>query len=410
MADKQLQVVPPQEQSIRTVEDRTSSSYLFDPARFQQMWAVAKAMAQGTLIPEHLWKDKQGNFDEAQVEGNCFLIVNQAVNWNFDPFAVAQASYFVRGKLGYEGKLVNAVINAKAGLKNRLAYTFSGSGQDLTITVSGTFENETDPRTITLSVKDAKTDNDMWRKDPEQKLVYAGGTKWARRHCPEVIFGVLTDDDVDKIAGDQPRNMDDPHERALSQYEIDRKATEEYNARLIAAGEPAEMLEPMPTPPDDDELPGLKTATPEPLPWREIEVVHFTTLKGKKLGELPVTMLEKIKATIEKMGPGQRAGKFGLDAILAGVIDGLKELASKPEDEPAKTEASSPQSKATPLQQLENLIKGCRIKESELLAYVTKVEKVEYLGLAQLPERIILGMIKNWEGCMEAILNDSGAQ
>ena len=171
------------------------------------------------------------------------------------------------------------------------------------------------------------------------------------------------------------------------------------------------MLEPMPTPPDDDELPGLKNVTPvpEPIPWREIEVVHFTTLKGKKLGELPVTMLEKIKATIEKMGPGQRAGTSGLDAILAGVIEGLKEL-SKPEEEPAKAEAPTPQSKATPLQQLENLIKGCRIKESELLAYVTKVEKVEYLGLAQLPERIILGMIKNWEGCMEAILNDSAAQ
>ena len=59
---------------------------------------------------------------------------------------------------------------------------------------------EDEPRVINLSVKEAKTSNDMWTRDPEQKLCYSAVVRWARRYCPEVVLGVLTDDDLDRIA------------------------------------------------------------------------------------------------------------------------------------------------------------------------------------------------------------------
>jgi hypothetical protein len=188
----------PSSREIRVVEDHSSLAHLFDTARFEHMHRIATGMAAASLIPEHLWKDKTGALSPEQVRANCFLVVNQAVRWNIDPFALAPESYVVGGKLAYQGKVIAAIINARAPIKERLKYTFTGAkGTDaFAITVSATFQGEDEPRTITLSVGEAKTSNDMWRKDPEQKLVYSGSIKWARRFCPDIVLGVVTEDDV----------------------------------------------------------------------------------------------------------------------------------------------------------------------------------------------------------------------
>lgn len=49
----------------------------------------------------------------------------QAVQWGMNPFAVAQKTHFVSGKIGYEAQLVNAVITALAPPKT--ASTSNGS-------------------------------------------------------------------------------------------------------------------------------------------------------------------------------------------------------------------------------------------------------------------------------------------
>ncbi len=193
------QIAKPAPKEIRVVQDNGPVAHLMDTARFEHTYRIATAMAAAALIPDHLVKSKDGFFSEKQVVGNCFLVVNQSLRWGIDPFAAMSETYAVGGKLGFQGKLIAAVVNARAGLKRRLNYTFSGTGSDLTVTVSGTFEGEDEARTITLSVAQAKTDNKMWTKDPEQKLIYSGATKWARRHCPEIMLGVLTDDDLEHM-------------------------------------------------------------------------------------------------------------------------------------------------------------------------------------------------------------------
>lgn len=184
---------------MRVVEDNGPLAYLFDTARFEQLQRIATLMANESFTPAHL----KVNGDKTATVANCFRVSAQALRWGFDPFAVADETYVVHNRLGFQGKLVAAVVNARAGLAGRLSYKHSGTGQDRMVTVSGTFAGETEPRTIELSVKQAATDNKMWKSDPDQKLVYSGVIKWARRHCPEVIMGVLTDDDVDRLsAGD----------------------------------------------------------------------------------------------------------------------------------------------------------------------------------------------------------------
>lgn len=206
--ENETQIIPSPKRELRVVEDAGPLQNLFDTARFEHLLRIASVMAGASLIPDHMWKDKSGNLPPDMVKGNCFLVVNQAIRWGMDPFAVVPETYVVGGKLGFQGKLVAAVINSRAPITGPLDYEFSGAkGSDsFTVRVFATIKGESKPREIKLSVGDAKTDNSMWKKDPEQKLVYSGATKWARRHCPEVILGVLTEDDLEIIA-QQEKNI-----------------------------------------------------------------------------------------------------------------------------------------------------------------------------------------------------------
>ncbi len=90
MSTQELQAPPKPDRLV--VHDDGPIAYLFDSARFEQMKRIAIAMAHASLIPDHL----HGNSADPkqrweQTVGNCLLIVNQALRWNMDPFAVARS-------------------------------------------------------------------------------------------------------------------------------------------------------------------------------------------------------------------------------------------------------------------------------------------------------------------------------
>lgn len=184
--------------------DDSETMYIMDTARFDQAQRVALTMARSTLTPQHLTRDKSGVFTLEQVVANCFRIVNQALRWGMDPFAVMDETYFVQGRMGYQGKLVAAVVNTRAGLKGRLNATYEGAGDARKVTISGTFAGEMEPRTVEWTVGQGKTEgNAMWKKDPDQKLYYSAVMRWARRYCPEVVLGVSIVEDLEAIAEEQ---------------------------------------------------------------------------------------------------------------------------------------------------------------------------------------------------------------
>jgi hypothetical protein len=228
---------------VRVVEDNSAVSYLLDTARFEHMQRIASAMASASLIPKHLkGKDNDPSRVHAQTVGNCFLVVNQAVRWNMDPFAIAPETYEVGGKLGYSGKLVAAVVNARAGLSARLDYKFEGSGDNRKVIVSATFKGEAEPKVMELVLKDAKTDNFMWTKDPDQKLVYSGSIKWARRWCPEVVLGVLTEDDLERIAAERATDVT-PRPRRSDYIATEARPELSVSSSVVATTETRDLSE-----------------------------------------------------------------------------------------------------------------------------------------------------------------------
>lgn len=174
-----------------SVDVNNPVSLYLDTAVFAQINRIANMMTQSGLAPVHLRSDEKYNR-----VADCILVVNQALRWNSDPFAVAQHTFVTKGKLGYEGKLIAAMVNASPKLKENLDYEYSGEGMERQVVVTGQFKGSERVRTVSGTVKDWKTDNEFWKKNPDQMLAYRGAREWARRHMPEVLLGVNSEEEI----------------------------------------------------------------------------------------------------------------------------------------------------------------------------------------------------------------------
>lgn len=157
------------------------------PASMTEAMQLAEMMSTARLVPAHLQKSP----------ADCLSVVMQAMRWRMDPFAVAQATAVIQGKLMYEGKLVAAVVNSLGQLTKRLSYAYSGDGDNRTVVVSGTLQGDPEPLTVTVRLKDARTNNKVWQTQPDQQLAYHGARVWARRYMPELMLGVYTPEEFD---------------------------------------------------------------------------------------------------------------------------------------------------------------------------------------------------------------------
>ncbi len=171
----------------------------FNLALFETSLRISKVLSRASLLPDHLRIDPKTKavLPIEQIEANCVLIVNQAFRWGVDPFAIAPESYVVGGKLAYQGKLIAGLINASGKLKERLKPTYTGEGENRVVTLSGFIIGEQEPSTVELEYKKAVTRKDgkitdQWTRDPDQKLFYSAAIKWARRHTPEILLGIVT--------------------------------------------------------------------------------------------------------------------------------------------------------------------------------------------------------------------------
>jgi hypothetical protein len=175
---------------------------VLDTGRFEHMQRIATVMAKSSLIPDSLCMDKDEDgkpvrLPDHVVLSNCFLVVNQAVRWNMDPFAVAQCVSVVHRKLCYEGKLIAAIIEAKLGVRLRYKWD-EAKGDNLGITVSGTLP---DGETVSIkgTVGDWKTTGKGTPWTPGQSpkmLAYRGAREWCRLYAPGLMLGIYSDDEM----------------------------------------------------------------------------------------------------------------------------------------------------------------------------------------------------------------------
>ena len=153
-----------------------------------QLMEFAKMMAVAQVaVPKHL-RDNPGA---------CLAIAIQASEWQMSPFAVANKSYSVNDRLAYEAQLINAVILRRAPIKGRFKIDYTGERGNRRCKVSAVL---TDGETVEYEsppISEIKVQNSpLWKSDPDQQLFYFSSRSMCRRHFPDVLLGVYTQDEL----------------------------------------------------------------------------------------------------------------------------------------------------------------------------------------------------------------------
>jgi hypothetical protein len=201
------------------------------PESMGQAMQLAGMMAKARLVP----KDLQN------APADCLLVIQAAARWGVDPYAVAQETSVIQGRLMYSGKLTAAVVNARGGLVGRLAYDYRGQGDDRTVTVSGLLRGEAEPRTAEVRLRDVRTTNKMWQQQTDQQLAYSAARIWARRHTPDLLLGIWSPEEFD----DQParpmpgKHADGQDNRFYREPAHDPQASEVIDAAPVESEEAA---------------------------------------------------------------------------------------------------------------------------------------------------------------------------
>jgi hypothetical protein len=174
----------------RLLQREWSPRDMLEGDSMSKMWSMAEAMANSRVsVPEHL----RGN------AGDCMAICTQAMLWNMNPFAVAQKTHIVSGRLGYEAQLVNAVVQNSGAVRGAPAYEYRGDGNNLECRVGFVLRGQADVAFGEwLHIAAVTTKNSpLWKTNPKQQLGYLQIKNWARAFCPGAILGVYTTDELE---------------------------------------------------------------------------------------------------------------------------------------------------------------------------------------------------------------------
>ncbi len=192
---------------------------MFNDDLYERCQSVAKVLAQSQgFVPKHL-------------EGAtyaCFAVVIRALTWRLDPFSVAASTYQTPGgTVGYEGKLIHAVLNSSGRfegdikfehygdwdkIENKFELKKSRNGNDyhapawkpedeigVGVEVIGQVKGEAEPRTFRFDLKTAYPRNStLWALRPKQQICYTAVRAFANLCAPEILMGTNFDfDDPD---------------------------------------------------------------------------------------------------------------------------------------------------------------------------------------------------------------------
>lgn len=240
----------------------TMANLVFNPQAMQAVNNLACMLADNSgMVPTHF----------SGKPGDLMGVIMQAGRWGMDPIAVAQSTFVLQGKIGYEAKLMQAVAKANGGIdfdpeyygdwsriqgnikkqKKQLQgkngpYTKDVDSQGWTheeekavgIRLSGAFP---DGRTKVIDIPLCTCyprNSTNWIFDPQQQIYYTAVKRWVRRFAPHLGLGIQDYDDIAARNGDAQEREINPTRKASSQQV--KKAVEPESLDDILGGEVAE--------------------------------------------------------------------------------------------------------------------------------------------------------------------------
>ena len=204
--------VPTEVQTIAT----GTAALILDGQSLDRMMKLAEIMASSRVTLPNEYKNNPGD---------CLAVVMQSMQWRMNPYAVAQKTHFINGKIGYEAQLIHAAILTSGFIgKDGFEYEWYGpwdrvigkfeikkgdkgeyrvpgwklaDEEGIGIRIRASIAATGTVRELDLLLAQARTRNStLWADDPRQQLSYLAEKRWARLYCPHVILGAYTPDEL----------------------------------------------------------------------------------------------------------------------------------------------------------------------------------------------------------------------
>lgn len=211
---------------IAMFHDESEFASLLDTNKFWQLQRVAKLFAASSIVPEQF----QGSVP------NCFIGLQMALRLNVDPFMFLQSCYIVHGRPGIEAKLAIALANSSGKFQGSIRYRPERDPKTNRMIACTAYAILKDTgEEISFRVDHSIVEAEGWNKDKTSKSGYVQKSKWntmpdlmypyrsamfmLRTHCPEIIMGMQSKEELDdefsreelvpKTLEIRPTNLDD---------------------------------------------------------------------------------------------------------------------------------------------------------------------------------------------------------
>jgi hypothetical protein len=189
-------IVSGQQALVASDREPNSLAMLMDPTQSSQAFKVAGFLSNSTIIPKDFQKQP----------ANVFIALHLAHRLKMDPIMAMQKMYVVHGRPSFEAQFQIALVNASGRFKTPLKWKEVGKrGADdwgmIAYAVRQNGETCEGPA-VTIALAKAEgwfgKDGSKWKSSPELMLHYRSASWFARVHCPDVILGMPTRDELEE--------------------------------------------------------------------------------------------------------------------------------------------------------------------------------------------------------------------
>lgn len=160
---------------------------------FELDWRSAKYLSMSRVIPQHF----QGKTED------CMVACMMARQLGVHPFHMLQALHFINGRTGYSASFAIAMANTRGPFAGPINWETKGKGDQLEVTayaiVKATGDRVSATTSMAMATAEGWTKNPKYRSIPEHMLKLRAATWLIRTTCPEVLFGLSTDEEIETM-------------------------------------------------------------------------------------------------------------------------------------------------------------------------------------------------------------------
>jgi len=152
---------------------------------------------------------------------NCFIALDMASRMGVSPLVVMQNLYVIQGKPSFSGSAIASMVRSNPNYRNvELHYVGEPNSDSWGAYV--TAENIRNGKTLkgsTVTISIAKREGwyqksgSKWQTIPELMLAYRAYTWFGRVHCPEIMMGLQTTEEVYDVVTEVTSEVVNPYKK-----------------------------------------------------------------------------------------------------------------------------------------------------------------------------------------------------